>query len=147
MKRKTFIWTEDENGCFNCTSHTIANKSYPFTSIGGKYETIARYIYHQCFGEIPEKYVVRHKCDNRSCINPEHLEIGTVQDNQNDMVKRNRQFCPKGELHGNSKVTRNEVIELRKLKGQMSSDKAGKIFGIAGRTVRDIWNRKCWQEV
>jgi hypothetical protein len=47
-------------------------------------------IYEECYGEIPDGLVVRHKCDNPSCINPEHLELGTVQDNNQDKIDRNR---------------------------------------------------------
>ena len=48
-------------------------------------------------GEITDGLVVRHTCDNRICVNPEHLEVGTHQDNMDDMVRRNRQA--KGNNH------------------------------------------------
>ena len=40
--------------------------------------------------EIPDGHVVRHKCDNPSCCNPDHLEVGSYQDNSLDMVQRRR---------------------------------------------------------
>ena len=50
-----------------------------------------RFIYETLIGPIPEGKVVRHSCDNRACINPEHLLLGTSYDNSQDMVSRNRQ--------------------------------------------------------
>ena len=50
-----------------------------------------RFIYETLIGEIPAGKVVRHSCDNRACINPEHLLLGTSYDNSQDMISRNRQ--------------------------------------------------------
>lgn len=49
-----------------------------------------RYFYQAHNGPIPEGLLVRHSCDNPLCCNPEHLLVGTVQDNSDDMVKRGR---------------------------------------------------------
>lgn len=46
---------------------------------------------------VPEGLFVLHKCDNRKCVNPEHLYVGTAQDNSTDMVTRNRQRKPKND--------------------------------------------------
>ncbi|MGL5580208.1 MAG: HNH endonuclease [Cetobacterium sp.] len=49
-----------------------------------------RYFYEQIHGKIPEGLVVRHTCDNRLCLNPEHLILGTQLDNVQDRVERSR---------------------------------------------------------
>jgi hypothetical protein len=54
-----------------------------------------------------------YKCDNRKCVNPNHLYIGTHQDNMNDMVERDRQA--RGEKNGRAKLTYREVKQLRGL--------------------------------
>ena len=49
-----------------------------------------RFAYKQFVGPIPEGMVVRHRCDNYGCVNPEHLELGTQQENMDDMRRRGR---------------------------------------------------------
>jgi hypothetical protein len=69
------------------------------------------------FGAIPDKLLVMHKCDNRRCVNPEHLMLGTASDNTKDMVSKNRAKGKSrpGELNPNAKLTNAQVLEIRSL--------------------------------
>ena len=51
---------------------------------------VHRLAYQAWVGEIPADKIVMHTCDNRCCINPEHLRVGTQGDNMRDMVSRGR---------------------------------------------------------
>lgn len=64
--------------------------------VDGKAKTFRahRYSYQVFVGEIPEGLLVCHTCDVRHCVNPEHLWLGTNQDNVDDMVKKNRNHKP-----------------------------------------------------
>lgn len=87
---------------------------------------------------------VCHKCDNRKCVRPDHLFLGTYTDNINDMWKKNR--GAKGESNGQSKLTEKEVKKVRKLykKGIYIQSLLGDMFGISRREIGRIINRQRW---
>lgn len=85
-------------------------------------------------GPIPPGLVVRHKCDNRSCVNPEHLELGTHSDNMMDCSKR-RTF--------RSTLTEENVTEIR-TSGLAQRELANK-FGVSEATISRIRNHKRWK--
>lgn len=62
-------------------------------------------------GSIPSHQQVLHKCDVRLCVNPDHLYLGTQQDNVNDMMSkcRNSYWRRQGEQHPRAKLTDNQV--------------------------------------
>ena len=147
-KKILFNFVVDDKGCYNCISHTHKRpRAYPMVSYNGKPQSLARHIYRECFGEIPAGMVLRHKCDNYSCINPEHLDIGTNQQNRQDMVDRGRSFRPYGEANGMTLLTENNVIEIKKLKGTATQQAIADRFGVARETIKDIWNGRRWGHV
>lgn len=95
-------------------------------------------------GPIPEGKHVLHKCDNPSCSNPDHLFLGTHRENVADKMQkdRHRYGVSKGEKHGCSKLTEDQVREIRASKG--SSLIIAKQYGVSGRTVREIRTRQSW---
>ena len=82
---------------------------------------------------IPDKMLVRHKCDNRCCVNPDHLEIGTKPDNVRDMTERH--YKPHNRL-----FTKEQIQEIKTLReaGIMYKDIAEK-FNCNRRTIERIF--------
>ena len=135
----------DKKGCFNVTSHHISDpKKAKVTVKSGKKMTIARYIYEECFGDIPEGMVIRHKCDNTNCINPEHMELGTQLDNIKDTVVRGR--TTRGERNPACKITTEIAKEIRGLQGELSISKVAEKYNISVRQVWRIWTGENWKE-
>lgn len=136
--KKPFEWIETESGCFECVSHkaktTYKGHSSSVFRMDGKNVLLHRFIYTQMFGNIPKGFVVRHKCDNGLCINPEHLEIGTPKQNSEDMVKRGRN------KNGPRKLKDSEVDEIRKyFKTKILSQKQiAEKYGVSPQTICDI---------
>jgi hypothetical protein len=93
----------------------------------------------------PDQYVC-HKCDNPSCVNPDHLFIGTAADNSADMAAKGRS-C-RGEKQGQSKLTENDVFDIRKrYEGGEVQSKIAKDYGLHQVTVSEIVTRKIWKHV
>ncbi len=99
-------------------------------------------------GEFPDEgLVVRHKCDNPGCVNPLHLEKGTVSDNMNDAVERGR-IQPRdrrGEKNGAAKLTEADVsiIRLRIAAGEKNTHIA-RDFGVSHDMISRIRLGKSW---
>jgi len=94
--------------------------------------------------EDPGENYVLHKCDNKLCVNPEHLYLGDQQDNMNDAVERGQ--MPSGENAGPAKLTNEEVEEIRsKLEDtDLTQKEIGEQYGVTQPIISDISNGKIW---
>lgn len=99
-------------------------------------------------GEIPNGLIVRHCCDNKLCVNPDHLIVGTHKDNVQDCINRGRRAENKiGRFHL-AKLNENDVKNIYKLKNSGASQlKIGQRFGISQTQVSRIMNHKNWKRL
>lgn len=105
-----------------------------------------RLIYEFYKGPIGDKHVL-HVCDNPQCVNPDHLFLGTHQENMHDMAKKGRAWC--GSKHKSAKLTSEQVLEIRKLyaEGGHTTRSLGAIYGVNGRHIHNIVVGKKWKIV
>ena len=106
------IEVDSTTDCHNWTDQ-IRPDRYGDFRMGERKELAHRASWLLLVGDIPESKWVLHHCDNRSCVNPDHLYIGTHQDNMDDMVERGRSRPCRGETNGNSLLTQEIVEEIR----------------------------------
>lgn len=106
---------------------------------GKKIDRAHRVSYRIHFGEIPERMFVCHKCDNPRCVNPEHLFIGTNQDNVNDMILKKRNSKPPSMGGWNKKVFSDEII---KLIGKHPDTHIAKLAGVSKYAIQGERSRR-----
>jgi hypothetical protein len=158
------FWSKVQKGegCWEWTGHTTPH-GYGMICMGGhkgKNVTTHRVSYMLHHGAIPSRACVLHKCDNRKCVRPDHLYLGTQADNVRDMYQRNRQ--PKndrvalmlktptiGSMNGSAKLTEGDVQEIR----QRSTGRRGEAhrfaeeFGVNAMSIYKVLKGKTWKHV
>lgn len=117
-------------------------------------ERAHRVVYRLTYGTIPEGLFVCHHCDNPSCVNPEHLFLGTAQDNMDDKMKKGRKgdsgtkTPPIGEKNNKAKLTEKQVLRIRKdLEDGDTIKYLANKYGVHKTTISYIKNRKTWRHI
>jgi hypothetical protein len=134
---------EINNECWECISHTKDKDGYVKVRRNGKHMRAHRYLFELYKGNIPEGMLIRHKCDNPRCINPDHLETGTQKDNVHDMVKRGR--ISNGTGRHTSKLTEAQVLVIRK--DPRTNAEIAKDYGVGKYAIRSIKRRESWKHI
>lgn len=116
------------------------SKGYGQITVKGRKYLAHRVVYEKAHGPLPAGLVVRHRCDNPRCVNPEHLEVGTQADNMADCAKRGRQF---------SVLTAEQVVFIRNNYKPRCPEFGGtalaRRFGVSPATVSMALNRRNWK--
>lgn len=113
-----------------------------------------RVTYKHFKGDIPQGMFVCHSCDVPSCCNPDHLFLGTNQDNVNDMLRKRRNSPPPrnkhvvGSVHPGAKLTEQQVLEIRSLydQGKTQQELADK-YGVVRQSISKIVRRVRFKHV
>lgn len=97
--------------------------------------------------DIPDGMFVMHKCDNPSCVNPNHLSIGTPKDNTQDMIAKGRKkvVSPKGEGNGKSLLDAKKVRLIRS--STLNHAALGRQLGVSTGCVRSVRSGRTWSHI
>lgn len=123
---------------------------YGIIGVGGRKDGVAkahRVSWELNRGKLSPGDNVLHKCDNPSCVNPDHLFIGSLADNSRDCVKKGRNFTPdnRGERATWAKLSAEDVREIRKK--EKTGPEYAKMFGCSKSAIYMIWCGHNWASI
>ncbi len=136
----------ESNECWNWQA-CMTRLGYGLFWFSSKNRSAHRVAWILTHGEIPNGLHVLHKCDNPACVNPSHLFLGTQRDNIHDAIEKGRHKLPdnRGERCGTSKLTRTDVLEIRRLSGLGAKQKKiAAMFQVSQSNISMIVNHKNW---
>lgn len=118
-----------------------------------------RAVWEAIWGPIPSGMQVLHRCDNKPCMRPDHLFLGTPADNMADKVAKGRQskgprhaaimfrVSPYGTSNHNAKLNDDAVRFIRRSHPQMTKTALGKRYGVSIPAITSVLKRRTWKRV
>jgi len=116
---------------------------YGQVHLDGRTAYAHRVVWELVNGPVPKGAFVLHTCDNRRCVNPAHLWLGTYLDNIHDMTAKLRHAH--GTRNGHAKLTVAEVKSIRRMIGTHTEIAA--CFGVSQPLVSMIKTGRIWRHV
>lgn len=126
-----------------CVVWRRAGSTHKAFNVRGGVVGVHRFAWEFYFGPVPEGLWVLHTCDNPPCVNPEHLFLGTHDDNMADRSAKGR--APRGEGCRNARLTDALVREIR-ASTEVSRVLAERL-GVSGRAIRSARSGRSWKHV
>jgi len=146
LERFSERWSASESGCWLWNRRTVLGYGRVMWD-DGSVSQAHRAAYLMLKGPIPSGLLVRHTCDTKACVNPDHLILGTHSDNSRDAVSRGQipsgekwhlvnRNLPRGESHPGAKLTDAQVKEIRE--SSLSSYRLAKNYGVSATHIRRL---------
>lgn len=124
----------------------LDRRGYGSVVVDGRADGAHRVAWKIAHGEIPDGLLVCHRCDNRRCVNPAHLFLGTHADNQSDKVAKGRQHRPRADRNPNAKLSSVDVDLLRMAAETLPIDieATAQLWGMNPTHLRRVANGRFW---
>lgn len=134
-------------------------RGYGCFKVKGRMLRAHRVSYMLHVGEIPQGMFICHRCDNPSCVRPDHLFLGTCDDNLRDASIKGRlggakhgsktkpETVNRGESHGRAKLTESDVHQILAMKDTHTDRRLAAMFGVDSTQISLIHRGKSWRHV
>jgi hypothetical protein len=153
LKTEDFFWQKvdrrSDDECWNWIGSTHYRWGYgSFRDGKRKFIAAHRYSWKLVHGDIPKGMCICHKCDNPKCVNPNHLFMGTVADNNLDKKLKGRQPPVIGEKNPKARLKEDDIREIRNLHNiGYSGASIGRMYGVVKEEIYGIIKGKRWSHV
>lgn len=138
---------DGDDACWLWTAATNAS-GYGIVGVGRSSRLAHRVAYEMTNGPIPAGKLLRHRCDTPSCVRPDHMTPGSDKENMQDQIQRGRRASKKGSQNGRAKLTREQVVEIRRryVRGQTRIVDLAAEFGVGKSQIWNIVSGREWNE-
>lgn len=135
----------NDGSCWEWTGCIISSTGYGSITINRKPKYPHRISFEMHNHKIPPNMCVCHKCDNRKCVRPDHLFLGTHADNMRDRELKGR--GAKGERNGGAKLNWKLVAEIRRIAPTLKRGhtKLARAYGVNRFTIKMIVTNQLWK--
>ena len=151
-QHKQIFWSKVEktSGCWLWKGTKFHDHGYGAFGIREKTETggyrtkvyyTHRFVFEITKGEIPKGMLIMHSCDNRLCVNPNHLSVGSWKDNSDDMIKKGRQVAP------GRKLTDEQIGQVRSRWPKEPMQKLANEYDVSLACIRGICRNRTWRNL
>lgn len=142
------FFSKSTSGCWEWTG-AVNEGGYGRFYHRARNATASRVAYELYVGPIASGLFVCHRCDNRKCVRPEHLFLGTCADNNHDMAQKNRARGKTlyGEANPVAKLTTAAVIAIRELLPTVTRAELAARFGVCKTTISRAAHGSTWSHL